>query len=116
MYDASRAALLQAELDRFVAVVSEQIHPERIVVFGSFATGCIGEWSDLDVVVILDTNLPFLERVRLILRQVSPKVTMDVVVYTPAEWMDLKKTRPFVRDEIVAKGKIVYERSRAAVG
>jgi predicted nucleotidyltransferase len=113
---ASRAALLSQELDRFIRIVSTEMDPERIIVFGSMASGEIGEWSDLDVVVVMETELPFLERLRLILRRVWPKVALDLFVYTPAEWAEIKRTRPFVRDEIDAKGTVVYEQPSAAVG
>ena len=116
MRNASRAELLTAELDRFVRIVSAEMNPERIVVFGSFVGNEIGEWSDLDIVVVMDTDLPFLERSRLILRQVSPRVALDLFVYTPAEWAEIKQKRPFIRDEMAAKGKVIYERSGAAMG
>ena len=56
-----RRRLLQAELDRLVEVVAEQIQPERVVLFGSFAQGRVHEWSDLDVAVVAQTALPFVE-------------------------------------------------------
>ena len=114
--DTSRAALLTQELDRFVRIVSREMEPERIIVFGSMATGEIREWSDLDVVVVMETELPFLERLRLILRLVWPKVALDLFVYTPAEWAEIRCSRPFVREEIATKGTVVYERPSAAVG
>ncbi len=116
MRDASRAELLSRELDRFVRIVSAEMSPERIIVFGSAASGEIGEWSDLDVAVVMETDLPFLERLRLILRRVLPKVTLDLFVYTPAEWAEIRRTRPLIRDEIDAKGTVVYERPGTPVG
>ena len=116
MRDAGRAELLSRELDRFVRIVSAEMSPERIIVFGSAATADIGEWSDLDVVAIMETDLPFLERLQLVLRRVSPKVTLDLFVYRPKEWAELEQTRPFIRDEIDAKGAADYERPGTPVG
>jgi predicted nucleotidyltransferase len=107
-----RTVALQEELRRFIAIVAEQMEPERIILFGSLALGQVHEWSDLDLVVIADTNLPFFERLRCITEWVLPSVGMDVLVYTPAEWAHLVVNRRFVRDEIAAKGKVVYERGR----
>lgn len=56
---AARAKLLRQELARFIEIVTRQMQPERIILFGSCATGHIGEWSDLDLVVIAPTDLPF---------------------------------------------------------
>jgi predicted nucleotidyltransferase len=114
--DEERAERLRNELDRLVHVVSTELKPEQILVFGSMAHGNVGTWSDLDVVVIMETKLPFLERLSDVLERVRPQVTLDLFVYTPDEWALLRHTRPFIRDEIAAKGAVVYERLGSAVG
>jgi len=111
-----RARALRSELERFVSIVSTEMNPERIVLFGSLAHGDVHEWSDLDLVVVLETDLPFLERQRRVIHRVCPAISVDFFVYTPKEWEYLKKTQPFIRDEIDAKGRVVYERGVAAVG
>lgn len=110
-----RVQQLTAELNRFIQIVVEQMQPERIVVFGSYATGNVHEWSDLDIVVVVDTDLPFFKRLKQIYMQVEPQVGMDIVVYTPTEWEHLQISRMFVREVIAKKGKVVYERGRSAM-
>ena len=110
-----RRAHLTSELHRFIAIVTAQMQPERIILFGSFASGRIGrikEWSDLDVVVVAHTDLPFYQRLDQIYRIVEPQVGLDVLVYTPEEWDDLTATRRFIREEVVEKGRMLYERPR----
>jgi len=109
---AARAQLLQQELARFIEIVTQQLHPESIILFGSLATGQVEEWSDLDLVVIANTNLPFYERIKRVLQSVRPRAGMDVLIYTPAEWVAMANARPFIRDEILDKGQVVYERAR----
>ncbi len=111
-----RRAKLLSELNRFIEVVVPALQPEQIIVFGSYATGQIHEWSDLDLVVIAATDLPFQQRLKLVYGQVRPRVGMDIIVYTPQEWQRLSEKRMFVREEIAEKGRVVYERRRAAVG
>ncbi len=108
-----RAQLLASELDRFIATVVPEMRPERIIAFGSFANGEIREWSDLDLAVIAETDLPFFERLKHVLLLVRSDVGMDVLVYTPDEWEQMTRERRFVREEIAQKGKIVYERRRS---
>ncbi len=115
MTTVSRAETLRAELARFVDIVAADPHTRQIVVFGSMVNATFDEWSDLDLVVVMETDLPFLERVRRLQRRVRSQVAMDLLVYTPEEWAEIAKTRPFVRDEIVAKGRTVYERSVTAL-
>jgi predicted nucleotidyltransferase len=106
----AREQLLRRELARFIEVVTQYMQPERIILFGSCATGQIDAWSDLDLVVIADTALPFYERMKHVLQSVRPQVGMDVLVYTPAEWADMSRQRRFVKEEILGKGQVVYER------
>ena len=43
-------------------------------------------------------------------RDRRPRVGVDVLVYTPREFEQLSQERAFLREEIVAKGKVIYER------
>lgn len=105
-----RARQLAMELDRFVQIVVAEMSPERIIAFGSFASGEIGEWSDLDLVIVTETDLPFFERLKQVLLLVRSDIGLDVLVYTPDEWEHMKSERRFIREEIAEKGKVVYER------
>ena len=109
----SRSKLLDVELKRFVEVASQELDAEKIIVFGSFARGRaegIHEWTDLDLVVVAETSLPFHQRIKRLLERVRPKVGVDVLVYTPAEWEYMKSQRPFIKEEVLKKGRVVYER------
>jgi predicted nucleotidyltransferase len=105
-----RKRRLEQELARCLRVLIDTRNPERVIVFGSFASGQVHAWSDLDWVIVVPTEQPFLERARLIRRLLNPQVGMDFLVYTPEEFEQLCRERPFFRDEIVAKGVVAYER------
>ena len=107
---AARATLLRHELTRFIEIVTQQMRPERIILFGSFAAGQVSAWSDLDLVVITQTELPFYERIKHILCSVRPQVGMDILVYTPAEWAAMTSQRSFIQEEILNSGQVVYAR------
>ena len=49
---AQRHALLEAELERYVRILLESYHPERMLLFGSMALEQVGEWSDIDLVIM----------------------------------------------------------------
>ncbi|MGC8605287.1 MAG: nucleotidyltransferase domain-containing protein [Desulfomonilaceae bacterium] len=107
-----RKKLLEQELTRYLRLLTEHGNPEKVILFGALATGRINEWSDIDLVVVEQTELSFFERLRRIRKLLQPRVGIDVMVYTPEEFNQLSAERPFFRDEIVAKGKVVYERGR----
>jgi uncharacterized protein len=105
-----RKKLLEQELARYVSLLKEHGNPEKVILFGTLATGQVHEWSDIDLVIVERTELSFFQRLRRIRKLLQPRVGIDVMAYTPEEFNQLSAERPFFRDEIVAKGKVVYER------
>ena len=107
-----RRESLNRELERWLPLLIEHERPDKIIVFGSYSTGQVREWSDLDMVIVKETEARFLDRSRQVLLLLKPKVGLDVLVYTPQEFEQLSRERAFVRREIVDKGKVIYERDR----
>jgi len=109
--DVKRKQMLEQELNRYLALLVARADVERVVVFGSLATGQVHAWSDLDLLIVQHTTLPFLRRLHAMRDLLHPIIGTDLLVYTPNEFADLTRERAFVRDEIVKRGKVVYERS-----
>ncbi len=110
-----RAKRLQSELTRFVDVLAAQDDVSCVVVFGSLASESVDDESDLDMMIVSDTDDPFIKRLQKVRRLLCPKVATDFLVYNPREVTELWKTRPFVRDEILKHGKVLYERERGTL-
>lgn len=108
---ANRQRALESELTRWLPLLIEHLKPEQILLFGSLANKRLNEWSDIDLVVIHQTKLPFFERTKQALKLIRPKVGVDLLIYTPDEFSPLSKERRFFRDEIMAKGKLLYARA-----
>ena len=106
----ARRALLERELNRWLPLLIAHEQPDKIILFGSCCTGQMSEWSDLDMVIVKSTQAPFLDRTRQVLALLKPRVGVDVLVYTPQEFEQLSRERTFLRQEILAKGKVIYER------
>ena len=110
-----RGKLLNQELSRYLALLIEHDEPEKIIVFGSLASGDIHSWSDIDIVIIKQTELPFLQRLHRVRRLLHPSVGTDILVYTPEEFEQLSQQRLFFQEEILDKGVVVYERNRGSL-
>lgn len=83
------------------------ISPQKIVLFGSYAYGTPNPNSDIDILVVVDTNKSFHERIQE-LRPLLPKDRpIDLIVLTPEEYQKAKGVNPLVT-EIDSKGKILY--------
>lgn len=107
-----RKKILKRELARYLRLLTRKDQPERILIFGSMVTGDIHSWSDIDLVIVKQTDLPFFQRLREIRKLIRPKVGTDILVYTPEEFEQLKNERPFFRQEILAKSMTIYEYKR----
>ena len=105
-----RERLLRTELDRMVKILKQKYRPQKIVLFGSLANRKLKEWSDLDLLIIKGTHRRLIDRVGEVIRLCRPRVATDFIVYTPEEFEELSKIEPFVRREIIEKGRILYER------
>jgi predicted nucleotidyltransferase len=77
-----RRQKLLAELERIRRVLAEDPRVLRLGLFGSLASGAVHEWSDLDLVVVMRTELPFVDRAVQLGRRLDPQVGLDLVVYT----------------------------------
>ena len=77
---------------------------ERAILFGSAARGDLHEGSDLDVIVVRRTELPFVERPRELLERLPPGLPVDLLVYTPEEFQRLSSDPRGVVASALAEG------------
>ena len=74
------------EIAQLTARIVEVERPEKIILFGSYASGTATESSDIDLLVISRSTLPRREReVRLTRRLFGSGVPYDLLVLTPEE-------------------------------
>ena len=76
-----------AELADLARPALEAADVERAIVFGSWARGTADGYSDLDLAVVMETDLPPLDRGALLADLVrSLPVGVDLLVYPPEEF------------------------------
>lgn len=101
------------ELPRVVERIVARLDPEMVVLFGSYAYGAPTVDSDVDLLVILDTAAPRKERSWLVSRLLIPRpFPVDILVKTPEEIELALAGRDFFLQEIMARGKVLYERPK----
>ncbi len=81
---------------------------EKISLFGSYARGRADLFTDLDVLVIMNTDKPFIERAGEIHSLLSLPVDVDVLCYTPQEFGRMCDT-PFIK-KILEDEVVLYEK------
>lgn len=102
-----RRARLEAELSRIVGELP-RLGVIKAVLFGSLASGHVGQASDLDLILVAPSAERFSRRLERFYRELNPSIALDLFVYTPEEFSAMAETSPFVRSA-VARGRVVYE-------
>lgn len=103
-----RLEQLEDNLARILSALKTHYKPEQVIVFGSLASGHVTETSDLDLLIVKNTDKRFFDRIREVVKICDYDIGVDFLVYTPQELLDAAVSNPFVRDEILSKGKVVY--------
>jgi predicted nucleotidyltransferase len=100
---------------RFAGQVAACFHPDKIVLFGSYAYGTPHADSDVDILVIMPTRnqLDQAFKIRMAVRAPFP---MDLLVRKPNEIQWRLAEGELFHTEIITKGKVLYEKSDARVG
>ena len=85
--------------------------PSRVVLFGSQGRDTAGEWSDVDLLVVLET-VSDKRRAAIEIRRVlgDLPVSKDIVVTTPDEIASRGHVVGTVLNAALREGKVVYER------
>ncbi len=81
---------------------------KKVIAFGSSLTGDIHETSDIDLIVVMETQERFIDRIGTMLQTLDPGVATDVLVYTPQEFEEMLGWSDFVQTA-VETGKVVYD-------
>jgi predicted nucleotidyltransferase len=81
-----------------------------VILFGSAARDDAGEDSDIDLVVIAESEASFFDRIGQAMSLYRGNREVNVLVYTPAEWQRmLAEPRDFALT-VLREGRVLYER------
>jgi len=92
--------------------IADELDPEKIILFGSYAYGTPTPDSDVDLLVIMNTRQKTKDRYLTVGRLLRPrKFPVDIIVKTPKEVeRALKNKKNFFIHDILTRGKVLYER------
>lgn len=84
------------------------VRPKRILLFGSHARGTADEHSDVDLIVVCETDKRFLDRLAELYLLWDLPLAVDILAYTPEEFDRLREESAFVADAVAAV-RTIYE-------
>jgi len=100
-------------LKDIVQRLNRSYQPDKIILYGSYAYGTPDSDSDIDLLIIKDTDKRSVDRfveVKQIIYQPGRSVPVSPLVYTPKELEErLKMGDDFVA-EILTRGRVLYAR------
>ena len=100
-------------LQECVTKLIRELSPERVILFGSRAQGTSTEDSDIDLLVVLDTQEESLsKRYSLVSPYFEPReFPMDILIMLKADY-EAKARNPYdsFMQELLSQGTVLYER------
>jgi uncharacterized protein len=95
-----------------IAPICQKYAIIKAIIFGSFAAGDVSKRSDLDLMLIMETDKRFLDRYNGIYKEISDVIkhrAVDLLIYTPDEFQKMQD-EPFMR-RAVKESVVIYGRN-----
>jgi predicted nucleotidyltransferase len=100
---------------RYARAIAEVFHPEKIILFGSYAYGSPHADSDVDLLVVMPARNQ-LDQAYRIRRDVRAPFPMDLIVRTPTKLRRRLQEGESFLTEIMSRGKVLYEKDDRPMG
>ena len=102
---------IEKRLEEVTDLIVGAFDPQQIILFGSYAYGHPTPDSDVDLLVIMESEERPAKRAALISRLLRPRpFPLDVLVRTPDEIQHRLNIGDLFIREIMKRGKVLYER------
>jgi uncharacterized protein len=98
-------------LQDVIARLAAGYRPQKIILFGSQAYGKQEADSDIDLLIIKESQATPYERaieMRRILRDPERRIPIDFIIVTPAELQERLQRGDQFLEEILNQGKVIY--------
>ncbi len=99
------------DIYKVAMLIATEVNAERVILFGSHARGEANENSDVDFMIIAESNMPRFKRTRELYKLFKPyPFGMDLIVYTPQEFERGKRSPVSFVSTVLREGKTLYVR------
>lgn len=102
---------LKKRIDKITNQIVAKYKPEKVILFGSAATGKFEKHSDVDLFIIKDDSRRFVDRIGDVLSTFEHNLPVDVVVYTPSEVKKAREENRIFLEQVLNFGKVLYEKT-----
>lgn len=99
---------IEKKIHQIVKKIAKALHPEKVILFGSWAWGTPGLDSDVDLFIVKKKEGEFLEEHRRVRRIINGEIAADVLIYTPEEVERRRALGDFFIKGIIERGTYLY--------
>jgi uncharacterized protein len=107
-----RKRIPQRAIDDLVGQIVEKFHPQKIIIFGSYAYGNPRPESDVDLLIVMRTTGAKRQSLE-IRKALDINFGVDLIVHSPEQLRQRLELGDSFLQDITREGKIVYESADA---
>ena len=101
---------MRSEIIEEVVAALKSYDPKEVILFGSRARGEEDQYSDIDLIIIKETEKRFLDRMSSVYEILQPICAIDVLIYTPDEFEHMRQEGNLFIEKVLQDGVVIYER------
>lgn len=100
------------DIQEFAAEVAREFSPEKVILFGSYATGNAGPESDVDLLVVMPGEASGVRVAAEIITRLKPDLPVELIVRSSRQIRERLALNDFFLRDILATGKELYAAPR----
>lgn len=104
------------DIQAFVGELVAQFHPERVILFGSYAYGSPSKDSDVDLLVVMPHRGHAAVQAARIRKSIRAGFPLDLLVRSPKVIRQRSAMGDFFIREIIERGQPLYEARHTRMG
>lgn len=104
-----KMAVTLRSIQKIVRQIVEHFRPQKVILFGSYAYGVPTMDSDVDLLVMMDTEEKPIHVAARIAATIDHPFPLDIIVFTPSDWNASLTRKGVFATEVMMKGVVLYE-------
>lgn len=98
------------QIKKITSKIVDDLRPEKVILFGSYAWGKPNQDSDVDLFIIKKNKKDFLKEQQKTRRIINGELPVDILIHTPQEVKKRINLGDFFYINIMKKGVRLYEK------
>lgn len=95
---------MRKDIKSIAEFIKNKFNPQKIILFGSYGYGMPEKASDIDLFIIMDTDISVRDQAFLIRKEIKGDIPIDLIVRTPKQVEERIKLGDFFIKRIMQNG------------